>query len=61
MLIMVIDVKFMIAGLFFFSVIQSVLADEPNVIVRGVNYDPVHSLEFAKAVGLDDRQVRVGL
>lgn len=24
--------------------------------VRGVNYDPVHSIEFAKAVGTDDQQ-----
>lgn len=24
--------------------------------IRGVNYDPVHSLEFARAVGLDDKQ-----
>jgi len=33
---------------------QSLFAS--SQIVRGINYDPVHSFEFAKAVGLDDKQ-----
>jgi exo-beta-1,3-glucanase (GH17 family) len=33
-----------------FSCLQAAYADK----IRGVNYDPVHSLAFAKAVGIDD-------
>ena len=34
--------------------LQNAFAEE--AIVKGVNYDPVHSFEFAKAAGLDDKQ-----
>lgn len=36
------------------TLFSSVYAQEEPI--RGVNYDPVHSLDFAKAVGLDDGQ-----
>ncbi len=36
------------------ATLQGIFAEE--TVVKGVNYDPVHSFEFAKAVGLDDKQ-----
>lgn len=44
----------LILFLFLSTFFQTVWAND--AFVRGINYDPVHSFDFAKAVGLDDKQ-----